>query len=113
MARAFAWLRGNDMLVDLEGFRSSTASTSFVNNSTGVTVAIWCPASTASSSNLLISGAAMGYLSGTDGDYRYTAQSTALTPPIGRNGVAIITAAHSGLNGEWRVPFRTERRGTT
>jgi len=113
MARAYAWWRGNDMLAELSGLVSSTDTSSPVNNSTGVTVSIWCPASTSSSGNLLLSGAVMGYVAGSDGDYRYTAQSTSLTPTTGRRGMAIITLAHSGLNGEWRVPFRVERRGTT
>lgn len=111
MARATAWYRHNDMLVEITGVASSTASTSYINNSTGLTVTIWRTATTASTANVLLSGAAMGYVS--PGMYRYTAQSTAVAPTVGDRGMAIVTMNHAGLTGEWRAYFRAEYRGAT
>jgi hypothetical protein len=99
------------MLVEIDGVASSTASTSPINNSTGLTVAIWRTATTASTANRLLTGAAMAYVSA--GMYRYTAQSTGVAPTVGDRGMAIVTMRHAGLDGEWRAYFRAEYRGAT
>lgn len=112
MARAAAWFTGNDMLVELAGLASSTNSTSYINNSTGVRVSVWSTPSTVTSADEIVNAAAMSYVS--SGLYRYTGQSTTFSSlAIGDRGMAIVTVSHSGLTGEWRAYFRVERRGTT
>jgi hypothetical protein len=114
MPRAFAWFLNNDMLVQLSDLRSSTASSTgpYINSSTGVTVTIYPTQSTLSTPT--VSGVQMAYVGGTNGIYRYAAQHTAFGSYEEENkGMAIVSVAHSGLDGEFRAPFRVEYRGST
>lgn len=115
MARADAWFFGNDMTVTLTGLQSSTDTSSYVNSSTGVSYHVWKAITTASVANRLTTAAVnLPYLSGTNGNYRVVAQSTAFSAITSTvRGMAIVTVNHSGLNGEWRVYFRGEHRGST
>lgn len=107
------WYTGNDMQAEITGVRSSTmGSTSYLNSSTGLRVSIYDGLTTASA--VVVNNRLMSYVSGTNGSYRATAQSTetgALT--VGDRGLAVYTLSHSGLNGQWRAPFRVENRGTS
>jgi len=115
MARAEVWYYQNDMTVTLSGLQSSTNTSTYITSSTGVTAHIWKTLTTASTANRITTAAVnLAYLSGTNGNYRGIFQSTAysaITSTV--RGMAIITVNHSGLNGEWRVGFRGEQRGST
>lgn len=117
MMKASAWYVNNDMIVQLAGFQSSTNTSTYINSSTGVTCHVWKSVSTSSTSNRLTTGAkAMSYVAASNGNYRAVFQTTgtvgaAITSTM--RGMAIITAVHSGINGEWRVDFRGEPRGAT
>jgi hypothetical protein len=79
-----------------------------------VTVSVWKTLTTASTTNRLINARVMTYVAGSDGNYRAVAQSTETTAITeGLQGLAIFVVAHSGLNGEWRLPFRGQYRRTT
>jgi hypothetical protein len=115
---ADAWFRGNDMIVRLDLLRSSTASTSsYIASSTGVSLHLWKTLTTASTANRLTTAALnVPYLS-VSGRYQLVVGSTAGSPAASitstMRGLAILTVAHSGLNGEFRVRWRGEDRGTT
>lgn len=110
MARASAWFDDNDMSITLSGVQSSTmGSTSYHNNSTGVTAVVY-GGSTSSTSNVVVSSVNMPYLTGTNGNYRYVAQSTSHTMIMKQHGTAIITLDDSGLDAKWNVDFVVQRR---
>ena len=115
MPAARAWYWNNDMTVVLSGLQSSTmANGTYLNGSVHVTATIWAAPTTTFVANRLVLGANMGYVTGSAGMYRYTGQSTAFTKITpGMQGLAIITVSDSGLDGEWRVPFNGEYRGTS
>lgn len=108
------WYRNNDMQAEISGVRSSTmASTAYLNSSTGMRVSIW-ETSTASTAFLIINNRTMSYVAASNGAYRATVQSTEHgSLALVDVGVAIFTLNHSGLNGQWRAPFRVEDRGTS
>lgn len=112
MARAFAWFRGNDMLVELRKLRSSTmAAGSYLTNSGGVSVDVWGATTTENVTDFQVSKA-MPYV-GSSGWYRVQIDSTDHSMTQGTNGLAIITVAHGALDGQWRVPFRVDDRRST
>lgn len=113
MAVARAWYINNDMVVSLSNLQSSTmASGTYLNSSLNVKCAIWKAATTGTLSDRLVNQAAMGYVAGSAGQYRFVAQSTAFSALTnGKQGLAIITVSETGLDGEWRVPFNVEYRG--
>lgn len=108
------WFTQNDMLAEISGVRSSTmASTGYLNASTGMRVSIW-ETSTASTANRVINNRLLTYVPASNGGYRAVIQSTEQGALIATDrGVAIFTLVHSGMNGQWRSPFRVEYRGTT
>lgn len=115
MPSARAWYVNNDMTLTLSGLRSSTmASGNYLNGSVSVKASIWKAYTTASISDRLYTGLVLGYISGSNGNYRYIAQSTAFSAiHQSTPGMCIITVQDSGLDGEWRVPFNGEYRGTS
>lgn len=111
MAQPSAWFDGSDMLVRLAGLRSSTmASGVFLTSSTGVTVDIWNNRTTGSTGNKKVTGLNLPYTTayGSTGRYEVAVQSTAHGMSVGDVGFAHIKVTHSGLDREWRVPFRVE-----
>lgn len=114
--KASAWWLGNDIVVQVSGFKSSTAST-YINGTTGISCHVWKVTSTASTTNRLTTAAqALTYVSGSNGNYRAVFQSTsavntAITTTV--RGMIVISAAHSGLNAQWRPHYRGEYRGST
>lgn len=116
MAKADVWFVNNDMLVRLDTLKSSTmGSTEYVNSSTGVSCHIWKALTTASTANRLTASAVnLPYVAASNGRYQVVAESTAyatITSTV--RGMAVISASHAGLNGEWRVQFRGEARSET
>lgn len=121
MAQPEAWYINNDVLLSLSGVRSSTmAASSYLNSSTNVRVTVWrssasnADATTTDTTYRVINARVLSYVTASDGNYRTVAQSTETTA-ISRltRGLAIFTLNHSGLNAEWRVPFRGQERRTT
>lgn len=121
MAQPEAWLINNDLLLSVSGVRSSTmAASSYLNNSTRLTVTVWrssgagVDATTTNTTYRIINARVLSYVTASNGNYQTVAQSTESTA-IGANtrGLAIFTLNHSGLNAEWRVPFRGQYRRTT
>ena len=115
MPTARAWLVNNDMQALLSEVRSSTmSSTAYLNSSLGVKVSVWASPSTTDASKRLVNAASMSYVAGSNGVYRYVAQSTSFGAlSVGVSGLAIMTLSTGGLNGEWRVPVLGEYRGTS
>lgn len=115
MSQASAWYRGNDMVLLLSGFASSTSSTgSYLNSSTGITVSVWKSATTGTIGNRIVNARNMPYVSGSNGNYRVVVQSTESTGiSVGSQGLVIFKATHAGLDGEWRLPLRGEYRRST
>jgi hypothetical protein len=114
MAHASAWFDNNDMMVMLDAVKSSTMSaSSYLNSSTGLSYQVWKATSTSSTANRLIAATNLPYVTGTNGRYRATVQSTAATITTTQRGMVIFTLSHSGLNGEWRLHWRGEYRRTT
>jgi len=115
MPSARAWYVNNDMLATLNGLRSSTmASTAYLNNSLSVKLSVWIAATTVDVTKRVLNGVAMTFVTGTNGNYRYAAQSTAFSAfSVGGQGLAIMSVSTGGLNGEWRVPLKAETRGTS
>ena len=115
MALPEIWLVNNDNVLTMLGIRSSTmASTAYLNSSTNIKVSVWKALTTASTANRLINQRVMTYIAASNGDYRAVVQSTestAITDQL--QGLAIVTVNHSGLNGEWRMPFQGNYRRTT
>lgn len=103
----------NDMLLRVSGVRSSTmASTAYLNSSTGMTVSIYDGETT--SAQVLINGRNCAYVTASNGQYQAVAQSTETTAlSVRARGLALFVLSHSGLNAEWRVPFRVDYRRTT
>ena len=109
MARAQVWYDGNDMQIEMRSLRSSTmASGTFLQNSGGVTYALWSTSSTGTIANQIQTGS-LSY-TGSSGRYRVTVQSTEWNPTHGSVGMVIITVVHGSLNGEWRPTFRVDKR---
>ena len=115
MALPEIWHVNNDVVLTLSGVRSSTmASTAYLTSSTNVKVSVWKALTTASTANRLVNARVMTYVSASNGNYRTVVQSTestAITDQL--QGLAIFTVNHSGLNGEWRMPFQGNYRRTT
>lgn len=118
MATPLVWFRNNDILLTLAGLRSSTmASGTYLNSSTRLTVSVWKASSTVASTNRVVNAQNVPYTTGTtngaNGTYQTVVQSTQQTMTAGTPGMAIFVLSHLGLNGEWRVPFHVEYRGST
>jgi hypothetical protein len=114
MGRATAWYDGNDMRVRLDTLKTSTmGSTSYLNSSTGVTVAIWSETSTDSTANLVVASRNMPYVSASNGRYDVVIQSTDHTMALRTNGMAVIVVEDSALDAEWRPTFLVQQRRTT
>ena len=115
MAQPFIYYVNNDMVVRIAGVQSSTmGSTSYVNDSTGLSYHLWKARSTASTANRLTTAAVnIPAYSTSTGDYRATIQSTAYSITSTMIGFVQAIIAHGTLNGEWRIPFRGQARGTT
>lgn len=115
MPQATAWYRGNDMVMLLSGFASSTsASGAYLNSSTGITVSVWKAATTGSTANRIVNARNMPYVAASNGNYRTVIQSSESTGiSVGSQGLVIIRAAHAGLDGEWRLMLRGEYRRST
>lgn len=118
MAQADVFWVDNDMRFTLSGVQSSTAaSTSFINSSTGVTLALWKAESTASTTNLITIGGAASvnipYITASSGDYAVTVESTSVTIAVNDAGVAIFTVSHSGIDGKWYKSWRADYRRAT
>lgn len=109
------WYRGNDMTAEMTGVKSSTmGSTQYLNSSTGMRLYVWDGLSTGSTSNLVVNNRLCSYVTGSNGGYRAVIQSTESTRlSLTERGLAIFRLSHSGMNAEWRSPFRVEDRGTT
>lgn len=104
MPRADVWFQGNDMIVGLSRFRSSTmASGSFIQNSTGLHYKIWAALTTDSTAQMVTQGN-LPY-SNSSGRYQVRVESTVHSMRHGTAGFALITAQHGPLNGEWRPLF--------
>ena len=112
MAQPEVWFWKNDMALQITGLRSSTMSTgTYLASSTGLTVSVFDGEST--SDTVVINSRNVPYVT-TPGFYRTMAQSTetsALT--VGQRALAVFTLNHSGLNAEWRLPFRVDYRRST
>jgi len=106
------WYAGNDMRVRLASFASSTASTTPITGSTAISYNVWDAETTASTSNKVISGTNLPYSTALTA-YTGVVQTTAHSMTIGTRGFVQIVSAHSGLDGEWRVPFSVVARGAT
>lgn len=114
MAKADVWYTGNDMVVQLTGLQSSTDTTSYINSSTGVSCDVWTTVSTSSTANLLLNDKNLSYTTGSNGNYAYVAHSTdTSTITSTMRGVAVITVNHAGMDAEWRVRWRGEKRSET
>lgn len=114
MANASVWFSGNDMRVRLDKLQSSTmGSTGYLNSSTGVTCVIWKSVTTGSTSNIAVASQNMPYMTGSNGRYDVTIESTEHGMSNGTKGFAQIVLSHSGLDGEWRANFWVKTRGTT
>jgi len=114
MGRAIAWYEGNDMRIRLDTLKTSTmGSTSYLNSSTGVTVVIWDAVSTSSTGDIAVASKNVPYVSGSNGRYDVTIQSTDHTMAKGTHGMAVITVEDSNVDGEWRPRFVVQYRHTT
>ena len=107
------WLLNNDMKVTLSGARTSTmTSTEFLNSSTGVQVDIYTGHTTGSTSILLSNLPYSTLVNSGNGGYVVVVSSTVM-PTVRDLGMAIVTLAHSGADGEWRSWFVVHERGST
>ena len=114
MGRASAWYDKNDMRIRLDELQTSTmSSTEFLNSSTGVSAVIWGAITTASTANISVASQNVPYVTGSDGRYDLTIQSSDHSMAVATNGMAVITVAHLTLDGEWRPQFRVQYRRTT
>ena len=108
------WYDNNDMVGRMTSLQSSTmGSTEYLNDSTGLTLNVWSPASTDSTSSNVVVGVNAAYVTGTNGQYDGVVQSTAHSMDAGDRGMAIFTLDHSGLDSEWRVKFWVKDRGSS
>lgn len=111
MGRAIAWYDGNDMRIRLDKLQTSTMSgSSYLNSSTGVSVTIWGARTTASTGDIAVASKNVPYVSGSNGRYDVTIQSTDHSMSTGTNGMAVIIVEHTNVDADFRPTFLVQSR---
>lgn len=95
---------GNDTVIEVTGLQNAVDS-SYLNAAT-VTVTINDSAGTE-----VVSSQALSYVAASNGNYRATLDKALIASlTIGSRYFAIITAAESGIDAQWRMPLLMQYR---